>query len=75
MEATIHHLDLVTDLPDATGPTAEGLHEVRRVLDGLLGRQAPAEWPDERYARVATGRAEPTAEERALLGDRLPVFS
>ena len=75
VEATVHHLDLVTDLPDAPGPTLEGLREVRRVVDALLDRQAPADWPDDRYALVATGRAAPTAEERELLGDRVPVFS
>jgi hypothetical protein len=75
VEATIHHLDLVAELPDAPGPSAEGLREVRRVLDGLLGTPAPSTWPDDRYARVATGRVEPTAQERDVLGDRVPVFS
>lgn len=78
VEATIHHLDLVTDLPEAPGPTPAGLHEVRRVLDALLGLPTSPGWPAERYVRVATGRATPTEVEVRDLGaaaDRLPVFT
>ena len=78
VEATIHHLDLVVELPGRPGPPVAGLAEVRRVLDALLGREAPPDWPDERYVRVATGRATPSAEELASLGPaagRLPVFT
>ena len=78
VEATIHHLDLVTDLPGAPGPTAAGLHEVRRALDALLGLPTSPGWPAERYVRVATGRATPTEVEVRELGgaaDRLPVFT
>jgi hypothetical protein len=75
VEATIHHLDLVVDLPAAGRPTPDGLREVRRVLDGLLGERAPERWSDDRYARIATGRAVPSTDERAVLGDRVPVFS
>jgi hypothetical protein len=75
VEASLHHLDLVRHLPDAPGPTVEGLAEVRRVTEALLGRDL-AGWPDERVALVATGRAEPTDEERADLGDAVvPVFT
>ena len=77
VEATIHHLDLVDDLP-AQGPSAAGLAEVRRVLDGLGGTPVKVSWSDERYARVATGRAEPTPDEAQALGglaDRFPLFS
>jgi len=78
VEATIHHLDLTTHLAGAAGPAAEGLREVRRVLDGLLGEPTATGWSDERYALVATGRAEPDAAEARDLGalrDRLPAFS
>jgi hypothetical protein len=34
-----------------------GLAEVRRTLDGPLGRPVPVAWDDARYALVATGRA------------------
>ncbi|AKN74659.1 MULTISPECIES: maleylpyruvate isomerase N-terminal domain-containing protein [Streptomyces] len=77
VEATVHHLDLTVRLPLAPGPSPEGLAAVRATLDGLLGGPAPAEWSDERYARVGTGRAALTDTERAALGaaaDRLPLF-
>jgi hypothetical protein len=75
VEATIHHLDLA-DVLDAA-PAAAPLAEVRRVLDGLLGEPAPAQWSDERYARVATGRDAPSDAERDQLGPlvaKLPLF-
>ncbi|MFD1832040.1 maleylpyruvate isomerase N-terminal domain-containing protein [Streptomyces desertarenae] len=77
VEATVHHLDLAVSLDDAPGPSREGLAEVRRTLDGLLGRPAPASWDDAHYARVATGRAAPSDADRAWLGAdarRLPLF-
>jgi hypothetical protein len=78
VEATIHHLDLVRHLPSRSAPSAEGLQEVRRVLDGLLGGSVATGWTDERYAEVATGRAALTPAEARELGaltGRLPVFS
>lgn len=80
VEATIHHLDLVRELPDAAGPATEGLTEARRVVDGLLGLAPGAGpgWKDVRAVLVAIGRAEPTPEERRDLGpafDRLPVLA
>lgn len=79
VEATIHHLDLVLDLPGSDeGPTPSALHEVRRVLDGLVGHEIATEWADERYARVATGRGPLTAEEASELGHlalRFPLFA
>jgi hypothetical protein len=48
------------------------------VLDGLVGVPVKVTWSDERYARVATGRAEPTSVEAQALGglaDRFPLFS
>jgi Mycothiol maleylpyruvate isomerase N-terminal domain len=75
VEATVHHLDLADVL--TTGPEPAALHEVRRVLDGLLGQPAPAAWDDTRYALVGTGRAELTGAERDELGaaaERIPLF-
>jgi len=75
VEATLHHLDLVRHLPDAAGPTAAGLAEVRRVGEALLGRDL-AGWTDERVALVATGRSDPTAQELLELGGAVvPVFT
>ena len=74
VEATLHHLDLVTQL-SAEGPSAAGLVEVRRVVEALLGRDL-AGWPDDRAALVCTGRADPTpAEDGDLKGAAIPVFT
>jgi hypothetical protein len=78
VEATVHHLDLTAYAADAPPPSTLGLAEVRRTLDGLLGRPVPVDWDDEHYARAATGRLPLTEEERAALGsdaDRIPLFS
>jgi Mycothiol maleylpyruvate isomerase N-terminal domain len=78
VEATIHHLDLVIDLPGARGPAPGGLTEVRRVLDALVGEPVATSWSDERSARVATSRARPSGAELHELGSlagRFPVFS
>jgi hypothetical protein len=75
IEATIHHLDLEPAL--STRPSVATLAEVRRVLDALLGRRAPADWDDVRYARLGTGRLVPRQSERDFLGhfaERLPLF-
>ncbi|MET8076823.1 hypothetical protein [Streptomyces sp. NPDC005303] len=78
VEATVHHLHLVVDLPEAAGPSSAGLAAVRATLDGLLGRPVPLDWSDEHYARAATGRTPLTDAERLALGadaDRFPLFS
>ncbi|GCB43411.1 hypothetical protein SNL152K_696 [Streptomyces sp. NL15-2K] len=77
VEASIHHLDLVRELPGAPGPAPGALAAVRATLDGLLGRPVPLDWSDEHYARAATGRAPLTDAERLALGadaDRFPLF-
>lgn len=71
VEATVHQLDL-----GLGEPSAAGLSEVRRVLDGLLGRTLPIA-DAIRYVLIGTGREQPTAGELDLLGpdaDRLPLF-
>lgn len=76
IEATLHHLDLVAELV-ASGPSAANLALVRRTLDGLLGRPAPADWQTQRWALIGTGREVQTDDERATLGadaNRLPLF-
>jgi hypothetical protein len=50
---------------------------VRWCLDGLLGRPAPAQWPDAHYARIATGRTPMSQTEWEQLGAdaaRFPLF-
>jgi uncharacterized protein (TIGR03083 family) len=75
VEAAVHHLDLEPVLPER--PADLVLHEVRRVLDLLLGQAVPSAWDDVRWARLGTGRALPDENERAYLGSRvrqLPLF-
>ncbi|MFF8288809.1 maleylpyruvate isomerase N-terminal domain-containing protein [Streptomyces sp. NPDC016309] len=77
VEATVHHLDLGASGAGSPGPSPEGLAEVRRTLDGLLGHPVPVRWDDAHYARAATGRAPLTPAERAALGadaERFPLF-
>jgi hypothetical protein len=73
VEAAVHHLDLVLRL-DRPGPAAAPLAEVRRVLDGLLGRALPAGWDDVTAARRGTGREPLTADDRTELGDAAGAF-
>ena len=78
VEAVIHHLDLIVDLPGAEGPEPAALALVRATLDGLVGQRLPVEWDDTTYALKATGREALTKYEREALGavaDRLPIFS
>jgi hypothetical protein len=76
VEAAVHHLDLVADL-GRPGPRPEPLALVRRTVDRLRGVPAPAEWPDERWTLLATGRVAPGGAERRTLGmdvQRLPLL-
>jgi len=73
VEAAVHHLDLVLRL-DRPGPAAGPLAEVRRVLEGLLGRPLPAGWDDATAARRGTGRESLTALDRAELGPAAASF-
>ena len=68
VEATVHHLDL-----DLGPPSQRGLGEVRRVLDGLLGRPAPIA-DEERYAMIGTGRISLSKDEQTLLGADAAAF-
>jgi hypothetical protein len=76
VEAAIHHLDLVVGLAQP-GPAVGSLAVVREVVDGLLGRPTPDEWPDVVWVLAATGRADLSAEARDWLGSdasRLPLL-
>jgi hypothetical protein len=73
VEAAVHHLDLVLRL-DRPGPAAAPLAEVRRVLEGLLGRPLPADWDDVTAARRGTGREPLSAADRDGLADAAAAF-
>jgi hypothetical protein len=68
VEATVHQLDL-----GLGHPSGAGLAEVRRVLDGLLGRPAVIA-DDIRYALVGTGREALSITEAAELGPYAGLF-
>jgi mycothiol maleylpyruvate isomerase-like protein len=77
VEAAVHHLDLVVELPDAPPPPPASLAVTRQTLDALLGEQAPVGWDDVTYALKGTGRLPLTGEERGALGplaERFPQF-
>jgi Mycothiol maleylpyruvate isomerase N-terminal domain len=76
VEAAVHHLDLVVAL-DRPLPSSGALRLVREALDGLLGEPLPPAWDDVTYARIGTGRAAPSDEDRVALGrlaERFPLF-
>jgi len=73
VEAAVHHLDLVEHL-DRPGPASGPLAEVRRVLEGLLGRPLPVNWDDATAARRGTGRELLSDADRAELGDDAGAF-
>ena len=77
VEAVVHHLDLVTDLPEAPEPAAAPLAVTRETLDGLWGRAAPEGWDATTYVRRATGREPLSDADHDLLGAsaaRLPLL-
>ena len=77
VEAVVHHLDLVVDLPEAPLPAASPMAVARQTLDALWERPAPTGWDDATYVLKATGREALTSSERHRLGaaaDRLPLL-
>ncbi|WP_040422299.1 maleylpyruvate isomerase N-terminal domain-containing protein [Actinopolymorpha alba] len=68
VEATVHHLDMLLELPGAPGPRPGAIELTVDVLDALLGpvKERPA-WDDMTWILKATGRLPLTpAEERGL---------
>ena len=65
LEWTLHHLDLVAQLPGAEGPPAAALSEARSMIERRLRVQLPVGWDDSAALRVATGRRPATPAERA----------
>jgi hypothetical protein len=76
LEWTLHHLDLIADLPGAAGPPVEGLARSRELLETIAGAAFPASFSDGDALLAGTGRRAPTVAERAELGElaaRLPL--
>ncbi|MGZ3119493.1 maleylpyruvate isomerase N-terminal domain-containing protein [Streptomyces sp. H62] len=75
LEWTLHHLDLIADLPNAPEPPAEGLARSRELLERIAGAAFPASFTDREALSVGTGRRAPSGEQQAALGElaaRLP---
>lgn len=76
MEATVHHLDLILELPDAPEPDPEGLQVTARTLDGLFGPDAwdVIGWNTTTYVLKATGRLPLDDHDHEMLGDHATRF-
>jgi len=79
MEATVHHLDLTLELPDAPEPDPEALQVTARTLDGLFGPDAwdVIAWDTTTYVLKATGRLPLDNHDLDMLGNhatRLPLI-
>jgi uncharacterized protein (TIGR03083 family) len=76
VEAALHHLDCLLDLPDRPGPPDDALQEVRRTGTEIAGMPLPA-GDDAQWALKAGGRIALSAQDRRLLGpaaDRFPLL-
>jgi hypothetical protein len=77
LEWTLHHLDLIAHLPDATEPPTEGLAQSRATLEKIADAAFPPSFTDKDALLVGTGRRAPTDAEKAELGElaaKLPLF-
>ncbi|MFC9693750.1 maleylpyruvate isomerase N-terminal domain-containing protein [Kribbella sp. NPDC056951] len=79
LEATVHHLDLTLNLPDAPEPDPEALRVTARTLDGLFGPEAwdVIDWDTTTYVLKGTGRLPLDDADLDMLGqhaDRLPLL-
>ncbi|MDQ1050804.1 hypothetical protein QFZ76_009040 [Streptomyces sp. V4I2] len=76
LEWTLHHLDLIAHLPDATEPPAEGLARSRELLERIAGTAFPPSFSDKDALLIGTGRRAPAEAEKAELGElaaKLPL--
>jgi hypothetical protein len=76
LEWTLHHLDLIANLPDAAKPPADGLIRSREMLETIAGGAFPASFSDKDALLVGTGRRAPTNAENTELGElaaKLPL--
>ncbi|MEU9337730.1 maleylpyruvate isomerase N-terminal domain-containing protein [Streptomyces sp. NPDC048290] len=77
LEWTLHHLDLIVDLPSAAGPPAATLAASRTALERIAGAPFPASFSDRDVLLIGTGRRPASAAQRAALGGldaRLPLI-
>jgi hypothetical protein len=76
LEWTLHHLDLIANLPDVAKSPAEGLIRSREMLETIAGGAFPASFSDKDALLVGTGRRAPTDAENTELGElaaKLPL--
>jgi hypothetical protein len=76
VEWSLHHLDLIAQLPEAAPPPAESLARARAMLEQIAGVEFPDSFSDKDVLLVGTGRRTPTDAERTALGDlasKLPL--
>ncbi|MFD7167283.1 maleylpyruvate isomerase N-terminal domain-containing protein [Streptomyces violascens] len=76
LEWTLHHLDLIAQLPHVAGPPAEGLARSRAMLEAIAGAPFPASLADSDALLIGTGRRAPAGDEESELGrlvDKLPL--
>lgn len=68
LEWTLHHLDLIAQLPNAPEPPADGLAQSRAMLEKILGMAFPLSFSDADALLVGTGRRVATDAEADALG-------
>jgi hypothetical protein len=69
LEWTLHHLDLIAQLPGEPEPPAESLAHARGMLEQIAGTTFPRALGDRDALLIGTGRRTPSERERADLGD------
>lgn len=77
VEAVVHHLDMLLELPGKPTPKPGPVKLAADVLDALLGGVQRPEWDDRTWILKGTGREKLLPSERELLGgavDRFPLI-
>jgi uncharacterized protein (TIGR03083 family) len=75
VEATVHHLDMMVELPGKPGPRPGAIDLTVRVLDRLLGPDKPRPaWDDVTWVLKGTGRLPLVPTERQALGSTAARF-
>ncbi|MBY8856690.1 maleylpyruvate isomerase N-terminal domain-containing protein [Nocardia sp. CA2R105] len=69
LEWTLHHLDLIAQLPGEPEPPAESLAHARHMLEQVTGATFPPALSDRDALLIGTGRRAPSDSERVELGD------